>query len=242
MLSAIITTYNRAEFLKDALQSVLEQDYPGHIQVIVCNDGSTDKTPEVIDHYKGLFEKQGNILETVTDLPTIEQRRTEVRYVKMINKALPLCKEKYISYLTDDDLWHPKRTSLMVDYLESHKDVYLVYHFMKVFQVGMDKEFHRQIWDLHQEWGPGLKYWIENIWNYIDHCSVMHRNLHTDNILWDESFAYLRCGDWGFIKKALALGKEFAHIPTYLAIGRKIEGMSVHFGGVDKYLETVNAH
>lgn len=50
---------------------------------------------------------------------------------------------------------------------------------------------------------------------------------------------YLRCGDWGFLKWTLAAGREFAHVPEYLATGRKIEGMSVHFDGVERYEQTV---
>ena len=40
-------------------------------------------------------------------------------------------------------------------------------------------------------------------------------------------------------KRVLAAGKEFAHVPEYLAIGRKIKGMSLHFDGVETYERTV---
>ncbi len=50
---------------------------------------------------------------------------------------------------------------------------------------------------------------------------------------------YMKCGDWGFLKRALSAGKKFAHVPEYLAVGRKIDGMSVHFDGVERYAETV---
>ncbi len=58
-------------------------------------------------------------------------------------------------------------------------------------------------------------------------------------MMWDDGPRYLRCGDWGFLKRALAAGRKFAHVPEYLATGRKIEGMSVHFDGVERYEQTV---
>ncbi len=236
MISIILTTYNRAEFLRDALRTLSEQNYPGTTQVILCDDGSTDGTLEVAEGFRPCFDD----FLIMREDPGEEQRLSEVRYVKLINKALPLCKERYITYATDDDLYHPQRNRTMVEFLEKPPGVFLVYHYMKVYRVSKDKDYLDTIWDLSHPWTPGLRYWIENIWNYIDHCSIMHRNLFKDNVLWDDDPRYLKCGDWGFLRRALKQGKEFAHVPEYLAVGRKIEGLSVHFDGVEKYQETVN--
>ncbi|MFA5903413.1 MAG: glycosyltransferase, partial [Desulfobacula sp.] len=46
-VSVILPTYNRAWILKDAVDSVLSQDYP-HIELIVIDDGSTDNTKEIL--------------------------------------------------------------------------------------------------------------------------------------------------------------------------------------------------
>lgn len=237
MLSIILTTYNRAEFLRDSLSTLAEQDYPGATQLILCDDGSTDGTLETAEEFRSDFDD----FRVIRESPTGEQRLREVRYVKLINKALPLCKERYITYATDDDLYHPRRNRMLVEFLETHTEVFLVYHYMKVFRVSRDKDYMDTIWDLSHQWTPGLKYWIENIWNYIDHSAIMHRNMFTGNIPWDDHPRYIKCGDWGFLKRVLAAGKEFAHVPEYLAVGRKIEGMSLHFDGVEKYEAAVKS-
>ena len=60
-VSVIIPTYNRAEFLKKAIDSVLAQTYP-HYELLVVDDGSEDNTAELVSSYghKLRYIKQQN--------------------------------------------------------------------------------------------------------------------------------------------------------------------------------------
>lgn len=51
-VSIIIPTYNRANYLSQAIESALAQDYP-NLEVIVSDNASTDETPEVVKKYIG---------------------------------------------------------------------------------------------------------------------------------------------------------------------------------------------
>jgi glycosyltransferase involved in cell wall biosynthesis len=47
-ISAVVATYNRADYLRICLACLSAQNYKGELQIIVADDGSTDHTPEVI--------------------------------------------------------------------------------------------------------------------------------------------------------------------------------------------------
>ena len=52
LVSVIITSYNQARFLSDAIESVLTQTY-SQFEIVVVDDGSTDNASEVVARYPG---------------------------------------------------------------------------------------------------------------------------------------------------------------------------------------------
>lgn len=63
LLSIIITTYNHAQYLSIAIDSILEQEYPNK-EIIVVDDGSTDNTKGIVDSYKQIkyvFQKNAGL-------------------------------------------------------------------------------------------------------------------------------------------------------------------------------------
>lgn len=50
-VTALITNYDYAEYLGQAIDSVLGQEYPGPIELLVVDDGSTDRSDEVLARY-----------------------------------------------------------------------------------------------------------------------------------------------------------------------------------------------
>ena len=48
--TVLIDTYNHEAFIEEAIESVLKQDFPaGEMEILVVNDGSTDRTGEIMD-------------------------------------------------------------------------------------------------------------------------------------------------------------------------------------------------
>lgn len=111
MISVIIPTYNRAPFLREAIQSVLDQDYltreKGHheIEVIVVDDGSEDSTEKIVHSFRGKVRYYF-------------QPHRGVSAAR--NKGLDLGRGKYIAFLDDDDLWRREKLTAQINFMEHH--------------------------------------------------------------------------------------------------------------------------
>jgi len=111
LVSVIIPTYNRVNFLAHALKSIWSQDYP-NIEIIVIDDASTDGTKEYL-----------------AALPNVEKYRFQLHngQCSTRNMGLDAAKGKYIQLLDDDDALIPGIISKHVKYLEEHPEIDLVY-------------------------------------------------------------------------------------------------------------------
>lgn len=98
LVSVIIPTYNRAETLPAAIESVLAQDYP-HFELIVSDDGSTDETPGILDQYA----KQLTVI-----------RRENAGVSRARNRGIQASKGELIAFLDADDYWLPEKLSAQV--------------------------------------------------------------------------------------------------------------------------------
>jgi len=105
LVSAIITTHNRAELIGRALESVIAQTY-SNIEIVVVNDGSTDNTEEVIKSY-------GREHELVYLKNNVSKGAPAAR-----NRGIREATGQFIAGLDDDDEWHPERIRCMMDAFE----------------------------------------------------------------------------------------------------------------------------
>lgn len=106
LVSVIIPTFNRGWILKEAVDSVLEQDF-GDFELIVVDDGSTDNTPDILGAY------QKNIIR-------VRQNNKGVSAAR--NRGIGLASGQLITFLDSDDLWLPKKLSAQVEFFNSDPD------------------------------------------------------------------------------------------------------------------------
>ncbi len=109
-ISVIIPTYNHAQYLGEAIESVLSQDYPD-MEVIVVNDGSTDNTQEVSSRYHG-------------KITFIEQPNGGCSTAR--NAGLNVASGEYIAFLDSDDSLLPGSLLVRAQYLDNHPEVGMV--------------------------------------------------------------------------------------------------------------------
>ena len=110
LVSVIVLTYNHEEYVEFALRSACTQAYRP-VEVIVLDDGSTDRTREIVRGLKGSF-----------DFAFIENEKN-IGITKSLNVALKQAKGKYIALLAGDDCWAVDKTSTQVQFMEQNKDV-----------------------------------------------------------------------------------------------------------------------
>jgi glycosyltransferase involved in cell wall biosynthesis len=111
LVSIVIPTYNQAEYLAIAIDSVLEQDYP-NLEIIVVDDGSTDGTSEVLKKYA---EK----------LTCISQKNAGQSCA--LNHGWSKCKGEVLGYLSSDDRLLPNAISKLMTTLAREPSIILVY-------------------------------------------------------------------------------------------------------------------
>lgn len=105
-VSVIVLTYNHEKFIVNCLDSLLSQDYP-NLEIIVCDDASTDRTPEIISSFAQKSIKVNVFLSDTNQGPA-----------KNFIRALAKCKGEFIAICEGDDLWvSPEKISLQISYI-----------------------------------------------------------------------------------------------------------------------------
>jgi glycosyltransferase involved in cell wall biosynthesis len=105
-VSIIIPTYNRGWIIKEAIESVLAQDFID-FELIVVDDGSTDNTSEILHSYR-------------EDITVFQQNNKGVSAAR--NRGLSEASGRFIAFLDSDDLWLPQKLSRQVDFFNSNPD------------------------------------------------------------------------------------------------------------------------
>lgn len=124
IVSVIITTYNRGEYIRDAIDSVLAQTFQD-FELIVVDDGSIDNTKEVVEGYVKLYPDK-------------------IRYLYQSNRGQPsaknlgidVAKGDYIAHLDSDDYWLPKKLEVYLKYFRDNPDVAIMGGRMSVVDDG----------------------------------------------------------------------------------------------------------
>jgi len=115
-VAVVLITYNHETFIAESINSVLRQEYPGRIDLIVSDDCSTDQTQKVIR-------------ETISDVPPNvsvhpilrEQNVGGLRNLTGAWESANATGSAYIALLEGDDYWADlRKLALQVSYMEEH--------------------------------------------------------------------------------------------------------------------------
>lgn len=221
LVSIVIPCYNQGMYVRQAIESVLSQDYP-RIELIVLDDGSTDDTRAVLGAYAGKFhcESHANRGQAAT-----------------LNKGWSMSQGEILSYLAADDFLLPGAVSTSVERLRERPEIVLTYSDFNI--VDPNSRVLRQVrasdfsyWDLAVtivcQPGPGV---------------FFRRDAFERAGLWSE--ALRQVPDYEYWLR-LGLEGAFARIPAVLAAYR-VHDRSQSFapvspGRADEVVDVISAH
>ncbi len=106
-VSVIICVYNGERFLAEAIQSVRDQDFE-NIQLVVVNDGSTDKTEDIINSFDNL---------------TLVSHKTNQGHPGAKNSGLAVAEGEFICFLDADDRWSNQKISIQLAFHQENPEI-----------------------------------------------------------------------------------------------------------------------
>jgi glycosyltransferase involved in cell wall biosynthesis len=199
LVSVVIPTFNRADLLREALDSVFAQTHQ-NLQVIVVDDGSTDHTHAM--------------LETLSDrVETIFQSHAGVSAAR--NAGITAARGRYVAFLDSDDLWIPEKVAQQVAFLERQPEVSITYTDANEFKrEGLDAR-------TFSEKFPGIctpptlfRSMIERFAIPLTSTTMVRRDFLEDGPRFPPD---IQIGeDLGFFLDAIAQGAVFAYLPERL--------------------------
>ena len=117
-ISVLISVFNGESFIRDSINSILNQSFK-NFELIIVNDGSSDNTL--------------NILNSFSDERIVILNQNNTGLSVALNNGLAISTGKYIARLDADDFAFPNRLQLQYDFMESNPDYVLCGGFADVY-------------------------------------------------------------------------------------------------------------
>ena len=118
-VSVIMPAYNAQDYIAEAINSILSQTF-SDFSFIIINDGSTDKTAEIVQSYD-----DNRIL--------FIENPQNIGLVNSLNLGLSYAEGEYVARMDSDDISLPQRLEKQVAFMDSNPDVGVLGTWMLVF-------------------------------------------------------------------------------------------------------------
>ena len=206
LVSIKIASYNHARYIRQTIQSVLDQTYPD-FELIVVDDCSLDNSVEII---KSFSDPRIQLLVNEHNMGAASTS----------NRAKALCRGKYFCSLDSDDYFHPEKLARQVAFMEAHPEVDV----LATFVDEIDNQGNHLAEPASGNWfSQNLDFNRPESWlfeNHLCHSSaLMKRDVH--DRLWSYDSGLPLTNDWHNWIRFLANGAVFAHLPERLTYYRR---------------------
>ena len=220
LVSVIMPTYNHAQFIGDAIESVINQTWQTW-EMLIIDDGSTDNTKSVVQSY---VSKDSRIKYFALG-------QNSGRAAVARNYGINNSKGKYVAFLDSDDMWKPTKIEKQIELLENDDNIFMVYSRYIVIKNGI----FLRILPKRKKLRAGnvfVSLFLSN--NFIGTSSVLLRNnLKENNYLFDTDLGLKAIEDFALWLK-IAKNKHIAYIDEPLVVYREhVSNTSI---GIKSYL------
>lgn len=137
LLSVVIPSYNHEAYIREAIQSVINQSYQNW-ELIIVDDGSKDNSLEVIHGFKD------------SRIRVIEQSNSGAH--NAINRGLRQAKGKYLAVLNSDDVYEKERFSLMIEEMQQNTNIGFMCSYIQVINSKGKKLGIKKGWKNMESW------------------------------------------------------------------------------------------
>lgn len=126
LVSIIMPAYNCADFIGNAIESVIAQTYQNW-ELIIIDDCSTDNTLQIIKNYL--------------------RKDSRIKYYKLSrnsgaavarNKAIDMANGKYMAFLDSDDVWFPEKLTKQIEFMKENGYNFTCTSYTKIDEQGKD--------------------------------------------------------------------------------------------------------
>ncbi|MDY0932166.1 glycosyltransferase family 2 protein [Chryseobacterium sp. CFBP8996] len=111
-ISVALCTYNGEKYIREQIDSILEQSLKVD-EIVVCDDGSTDKTLSILAEFENKFP----------DIFKIHINEKNLRSVKNFEKAISLCTGEIIFLSDQDDIWDSEKVKFFNNFFETNPSI-----------------------------------------------------------------------------------------------------------------------
>jgi len=214
LVSIITPSYNQGRFIRDTIESVLNQDYE-NIEYIIIDGGSTDDTLSIIKEYKGQLSYVSEKDNGQSDA---------------INKGFKRATGEIVAWLNSDDVYEPGCISKVVQEFEKEEKLGLLYGDGYIIDENNNKI---KVFEYTQE----FDFWkLINFWDYIMQPATFFRRSMLEKVGYlDVNLHY--CMDWDLWIK-LASISDVKYLKDVLACSREYGDTKTSTGG-DRRLEEI---
>lgn len=201
-VSVLMSVFNGAEFLEEAINSILRQTF-SDFEFLIIDDGSTDSSREVISSF-------------VDRRIRLVCNNKNIGLAASLNKGIALARGIYIARMDSDDISHSHRLAAQVDFMDRHSDVGVCGTWVTTFGDGENLEWRYAV--KSEDIKCSLLFESP-----FAHPSVMlRRSILIDNgIYYDESLQVAQDYDlWTKLSEVTI----FANLPSFLYYYRRHQG------------------